>query len=62
MNIRTLHMMNKLGISVPRIKLTVGAKERSEAEWHELLESVGLKITNIYGRGLWQSIVEAAKV
>jgi len=61
MNTRTVHMTTLLGILSPVLQLTVGAKERSEEEWHELLGSVGLKITNIHGRGLWQSVIEAVK-
>jgi hypothetical protein len=44
------------------MKLMVGSKERTEREWHSLLGRAGLKITGIYGRGFWQSIIEAVKI
>jgi len=40
----------------------VGAKERTEEEWHALFASAGLKLINIYAREAWQSVFEAVKV
>jgi len=61
-SIRTLHMLNKLGISHCLHRSSPGSKERTEDEWSELINSVGLKIRKIYGKDNWQAIIEAVKV
>jgi len=38
-----------------------GAKERTEGEWRDLFNSVGLRFTNIYGRDNMHAIVEGVK-
>jgi len=42
-------------------ELILGAKERIEKEWHELLGSVGLKIISIRGRKGFHALIEAVK-
>jgi len=39
----------------------IGAKERTEEEWNDLFNSVGLKLKKIYGRENFQAIIEAVK-
>ena len=42
-------------------QLIIGSKERTEEEWRELFNTVGLKLKKIYGKENFQAIIEAVK-
>jgi hypothetical protein len=49
------------GVRSMTMSMIFNAKERTDAEWHKLLDSVGFKVCQVYGYSLDQSIIEAAK-
>lgn len=49
------------GMRSMTMSMIFNAKERTDAEWHELLDSAGFKVCNVYGYNQDQSIIEAVK-